>query len=94
MSVENSIFEKLTAALSPAVLDVHNDSHLHQGHVGSPGTGSSHFRIEVVSEKFDGLGRLDRHRLINDALVDELAGPVHALSIVALTPGEADSRGA
>lgn len=94
MSVENSIVEKLTAALAPTVLDVHNDSHLHQGHAGSPGTGSSHFRIKVVSERFDGLGRLDRHRLINAALADELAGAVHALSITALTPGEADSRGA
>ena len=94
MSVENAIVEKLTAALSPAVLDVHNDSYRHQGHAGSPGTGSSHFRIKIVSKKFNGLGRLDRHRLINDALADELAGPVHALSIVALTPDEDASRGA
>ena len=50
--------------------------------------------IKIVCEKFNGMGRLDRHRLINDALADELAGPVHALSIVALTPDEDASRGA
>ncbi|MFQ5626753.1 MAG: BolA family protein [Methyloligellaceae bacterium] len=91
MSVEQTIREKLTEAFTPLRLDVRNDSHLHAGHDTSPGTGESHFHVTIVSEKFDGLARIERHRLVNDALARELAGPVHALSIKAMTLEE--SRG-
>ena len=89
MSVENSIREKLTEAFAPEKLKIENDSHRHAGHASSPGTGESHFRVEIVSEKFAGLARVERHRLVNDALVQELAGPLHALSIKASAPAEA-----
>ena len=88
MSAEQSITEKLTKALAPRLLAVDNESDRHQGHAGSPGTGESHFHVTIVSDSFSGKGRLDRHRLVNDILQDELAGPIHALSIVALTPEE------
>lgn len=90
MSVEDSIRKKLTEAFTPENLEVANDSHRHAGHAGSPGTGESHFRVEIVSEKFTGLARVERHRLVNEALAQEFAGPVHALSIKARTPAEAD----
>lgn len=89
MSVENSIREKLTRAFAPKALDVVNDSQHHAGHAGSPGTGESHFSVKVVSAAFDGKSRLERHRMVNDVLADELAGPVHALAITALTPEQA-----
>lgn len=88
MSVEDAIKQKLTEAFSPNQLEVENDSHRHAGHAGSPGTGESHFRVKIVSGKFEGLSRIDRHRLVNEALSDELAGPVHALAIQASAPGE------
>lgn len=88
MSVENSIREKLTRAFSPEALDVVNDSHHHAGHASSPGTGESHFTIKVVSAAFDGKSRLERHRMVNEVLAEELAGPVHALAITAVAPGE------
>ncbi len=91
MKVEETIKQKLTEAFSPQSLDVVNDSHRHAGHAGSPGTGESHFRVTVVSDKFNGLSRVERHRLVNDALASELSGPVHALAIKALAPE--DSRG-
>jgi len=81
--------EKLMVALRPTRLDVVNESHLHHGHASSPGTGESHFRILIVSEAFAGKSRVERHRLVNDALREELAGGVHALAIRALAPGEA-----
>ena len=88
MSVTEVIERKLTEAFAPQSLDVVNESHLHAGHAGSPGTGSSHFRVTIVSEKFEGLSRVDRHRLVNEALSEELAGPVHALALKTLSPGE------
>jgi BolA protein len=53
--------------------------------------GESHFNLVIVSNAFEGLGRLQRQRRVLDLLREELAGPVHALSVRALTPGEAGS---
>jgi BolA protein len=88
MSVEDQIREKLTRAFAPVALEVVNDSHRHAGHASSPGTGSSHFAIKMVSDAFAGKSRVERHRMVNQALAAELAGPVHALAITALAPGE------
>jgi BolA protein len=88
MSMEQVIREKLTQVFTPARLDVVNESHMHAGHAGSPGTGESHFRVTIVAEQFGGLSRVERHRLVNEALSDELAGPIHALALKTLAPGE------
>jgi BolA family transcriptional regulator, general stress-responsive regulator len=88
MSVEGRIREKLTQAFAPVALKVVNDSDRHAGHGGSPGTGESHFSIEVVSPAFSGKSRLERHRMVNEALAAELKGRIHALAIRALTPEE------
>jgi len=88
MSNEQTIREKLMVALSPIRLDVVNESELHAGHASSPGTGDSHFRVLVVSELMRGKSRVERHRLINEALAAELKGGVHALAIKAYAPGE------
>ena len=89
MSAEKLMREQLMVALEPIRLDVVNESHLHAGHAGSPGTGESHFRLLVVSEKFKGLTRVARQRLVNQALADILATRVHALAMTTLAPGEA-----
>jgi BolA family transcriptional regulator, general stress-responsive regulator len=91
MSVEATIREKLIEALRPTRLDVINESHLHAGHRSSPGTGESHFRVLAVSPLFAGRSRVERHRMINEALAAELKGKVHALAIKAYAPDEAAS---
>ncbi|HMN38484.1 MAG TPA: BolA family protein [Hyphomicrobium sp.] len=88
MSVEQRIREKLMAALEPIRLDVVNESHLHEGHLSSPGTGESHFRVLVVAPAFSGKSRVERHRLVNDALKGEVGGNVHALALSTYAPGE------
>ncbi len=88
MSVEILIREKLMVALEPTRLDVVNESHLHSGHSSSPGTGESHFRVLIVSPLFLEKSRIDRHRLVNAALAEELKGSVHALTINAYAPKE------
>lgn len=88
MSAEARLREKLIVALEPTRLDVVNESQLHAGHRNSPGTGESHFRILIVSPKFAGVSRLARHRLVNEALADELKGKIHALALSTFAPGE------
>ncbi|RED51258.1 BolA family protein [Aestuariispira insulae] len=90
MSTQDAIIAKLQDGLAPVSLEVENDSHLHAGHAGSPGTGDSHFSVRVVSEKFEGLSRVARQQLVYGLLKEELAGPVHALAMKTLTPAEAD----
>ena len=88
MTVQSTIREKLMVALEPTRLDVVNESHLHAGHSSSPQTGESHFRLLIVSPMFADKSRLERHRLVNDALAEELKGAVHALAIKAYAPDE------
>ena len=92
MSVEQEIRRLLMMALEPTRLDVVNESHLHAGHASSPGTGESHFRILMVSSRFAGKSRVDRHRLVNEALGGLLRDRIHALAIKALAPGEPIDR--
>jgi BolA protein len=82
------IANKLEQALTPEHLKVIDESHQHQGHGGWREGGETHFRVEIVSTAFAGKSRLDRHRLVNGALAQELAERVHALAIVARAPNE------
>jgi BolA family transcriptional regulator, general stress-responsive regulator len=88
MNVENAMREKLMIALRPTRLDVINESELHAGHRGSPGTGESHFRLLIVADAFVGKSRVERHRMVNAALADEVGKKVHALALNAYAPGE------
>ena len=92
MSVKERIKARLTAALSPAELDVIDDSAKHAGHQFHPGgvepRGETHFTVKVVSDAFAGKSRLARHRMVNELLAQELADGLHALAIVAKAPGE------
>jgi len=86
MTMEDRIRFNLSKAFAPSQLTIENESHLHAGHHGSPGTGSSHFRVYIVSARFGGLSRIERHRLVNEALSEELQDGVHALAIKAEAP--------
>lgn len=88
MTMASRIREKLARRFTPTQLEVVNESHRHAGHMGSPGTGESHFAVVIISASFAGKSRLERHRLVNAELADELAGGVHALAIKAHAPGE------
>jgi BolA protein len=88
MQVKTVIAEKLATAFAPQSLDVIDESHRHEGHAGHRPGGQTHFRVHIVSEAFRGKSRVDRHRMINNALANELASGVHALAIHASAPGE------
>ncbi|HWE71853.1 MAG TPA: BolA family protein [Stellaceae bacterium] len=89
MSTAERIRQKLEAALQPARLAIHNDSHLHAGHHAGAHQGEeTHFRVEIVAESFSGENRVTRQRRVYAILAEELAGGVHALQLSALTPQE------
>ncbi len=86
--------DKLTQALTPQVLTIKDVSHRHAGHAGAdqPG-GETHFDVIIVSDRFQGLSRVARQRLVYDTVAAELSERVHALSVRALTPEEAAKAG-
>jgi BolA protein len=86
--VGKRIAEKLMEAFSPDRLVVEDDSHRHAGHAGSRPEGETHFSVHLVSRAFHGKSRIERHRMVNAALAEELKGRVHALAITAKTPEE------
>jgi BolA protein len=81
------IRERLERALAPLALRIEDESALHAGHEGAS-SGGGHYRVHLVSPKFEGLARLARHRLVYDALDDLMKREVHALSLVLLAPRE------
>ncbi len=89
MSATDTMTKKLNEAFAPHRLEVIDKSHLHEGHKGHSHGGESHFRINIVSQAFDGKSRVERHRMINALLADEFAGKLHALAIKAQSPNEA-----
>ena len=88
MTAKDHITKKLIEAFAPESLDVADESHLHEGHAGHRPGGETHFRVYIVSPAFEGKSRIERHRMINATLAQELAGSVHALAIHAHGPGE------
>ena len=88
MPVKDIIMDKLTKAFAPQSLNVEDESHRHEGHAGHRPGGQTHFRVQIVAQAFRGKSRIERHRMINDALAAELGGGVHALAIHASAPGE------
>jgi BolA protein len=79
-------------ALTPVSLDIVDESHKHKGHAGYREGGESHFHVTVVSAAFEGQNRVARQRAVYDTLAEELAGPVHALSLKLMTPGEVSEQ--
>jgi BolA protein len=82
------IDKRLREALAPAHLQVTNDSARHRGHSGDDGSGESHFTVEIVAARFEGMSRVERQRAVNSALADLLRDRIHALAIKARAPGD------
>ena len=89
MSVQTDIERRLAEGFDARYLEVVNESHMHNVPPGS----ESHFKVTVVSDRFQGERLIGRHRLVNGLLRTELDGPVHALSIHVFTPDEWLARG-
>lgn len=84
------IRERLAAALAPQKIDIEDDSARHAGHEGAK-SGGGHFNVYIVSDKFDGMSLIERHRAVYAAMGDAMQTEIHALSIDARTPAEANA---
>ncbi|MFE1602397.1 BolA family protein [Methylobacterium sp. ID0610] len=89
MSLGDWIRTTLEEQLRPTALSVVDESHQHEGHAGSRPGGETHFRLDVVSEAFEGKSRVERHRLVNTLLEEAFKRGLHALALRARTPAEA-----
>jgi BolA protein len=87
-AVKARIEAKLKDAFAPEDLDVEDQTNQHHGHAGWRESGETHFRVSIRSARFAGQSRVQRQRAIYAVLSEELAGPVHALAISAIAPGE------
>jgi len=87
MTLKAQLEQKIEVALSPLYLSMIDETWKHAGHAGAI-TGKGHFVLHLVSEKFEGVARLDRNRMIFGILKEEMATSIHALSIRAQTPME------
>lgn len=87
-AIAEVIRDKLTKAFKPSRLEVEDDSARHHGHSGAREGGESHFNVLIEAEAFAGRPKVARQRMVYQTLAEELAGPVHALSVRAVAPGE------
>jgi len=87
-AIFEAIHQKLTSAFAPTRLEIEDDSARHHGHAGARPGGESHFNVVIESQAFAGAPKVARQRMVYRALAEELAGPLHALSVKALAPGE------
>ena len=88
MPNQQHIANFLQKAFQPTHLTVEDESARHAGHQEAPSAGGSHFSVTIVSEKFNGLSRVARHKMVYAALAKEFEGGLHALAVRALTPEE------
>jgi BolA protein len=70
----------LTEHFTPSELLVKDQSHLHAGHAGAK-EGKGHFAVTIVADAFEGMSRIERHRVVYAALGEMMETDIHALSI-------------
>ncbi|MCY4041732.1 MAG: BolA family transcriptional regulator [Gammaproteobacteria bacterium] len=90
MSTQERIERHLEREFAPSYLDVEDESAGHRGGAGA----ESHFRVVLVSDAFEGLPLIKRHRAVNACLADELTAGVHALALHTYTQQEWQDRAA
>jgi len=86
--VADRIKQALTEALHPLALSLKDKSARHAGHAGAKPEGESHFQVDITASIFAGKTRIERHRMVNDALAAEFGKGLHSLVIRAQTPEE------
>lgn len=84
--VEQALRKCLEEHFDPISLQIKNESHLHERHMQSPLSGESHFHVELVSEKFKGLSRIEQQRLVMDVCTPLFAKGLHALRLKTTAP--------
>ena len=92
MTRPDKIRELLTAGLAPESIEIADESAFHAGHAGAA-SGGGHYRLHLVSARFEGVSKVGRHRLVYDCLSEMMQNDIHALAMTLLTPKEAAEQG-
>jgi BolA family transcriptional regulator, general stress-responsive regulator len=90
MNTKEKIEQILHQILAATVVEVEDESALHAGHAGAA-SGGGHYRVTVVSPLFEGKNRVQRHRMVYDALAVEMQQAIHALALTTLAPSQQTS---
>lgn len=88
MTMEERIRDALMAGLAPQELQIIDESSLHAGHAGARPGGETHYRITVISDKFEGVGRVQRQQMVYGLLDEAFNAGLHALAMTTKTPTE------
>lgn len=88
MMVQQDIEQRLVQQFAPLFLEVANESHQHS----VPANSETHFKVVLVSERFENQRKVARHQQVYVALASQLEGPVHALALHTYTPAEWEAR--
>ena len=79
--IEKNILRNLEKELNPELIEIKDESHLHANHNPSAKEGGTHFKIKIVSKKFKGKSRIEKHRIVNNILENEFKKGLHALTL-------------
>ena len=86
MTRQQRLHAVLSDAFAPTLLEIVDDSASHAGHAGATAAGETHYRVRMVSSRFVAQSRVERSRAVHDALSEEFAGGLHALSLILEPP--------
>lgn len=87
MDTKEKIIERLKT-LNPVRLNIIDNSAYHQGHASAKEHGGGHFKVEIISDKFNNLSKVQRHKVVYEAIGDLMEGEIHALQISANAANE------
>lgn len=90
--MREKIINILQEQLSVDFLSVNDDSAKHQGHAGWQPGGETHFSVTIVSDDFENMTKIDRHKTIYRHLAELLAQQIHALALKTYTVKEWEKR--
>ncbi|MEC9413970.1 MAG: BolA family protein [Pseudomonadota bacterium] len=79
--IEEIILAKIKKELNPSLIEIEDESYLHANHNPSAKEGGTHFKIKIVSKKFKGKSRIEKHRIVNTILKNEFKNGLHALTL-------------
>ncbi len=88
MSLDDWIKDKVIKDFSPDHIELVNESYKHAGHAGDDGSGETHYRLLLVADRFAGLGRVERQRLVNASIRAAFDRGLHAVSFKLFAPEE------
>ena len=85
----NKIKFQVEKFFNPSFLEIKDNSKAHRGHKNFPqGVSETHFELTIISDKFEGISKINRHRMVTDLLKEEFDKGLHSLELKLYLPNE------